>query len=394
MKIVFVSNYINGHQTPFCEYMYQTDGVEFSFLQTQRMDEERVKLGWSLDSSKIPYLFDYETSSKSEIRQLLENADVIILGDAQIDILSYSLKETVLILFYRERLFKKKRTHAVLRKMRLWYKYVVRFRKHKTAVLCASAYAGADFNAIKAFRGNRYKWGYFPRFITYDIDELLDKKQKNVPTQLLWVGRLIDWKRCIDVLKLAKRLKEDNIRFQLTIVGTGTLENELREYVHCSGLSDCVVLIGSCPQAKVRMFMEKANIFVITSTHEEGWGAVVNEAMNSGCAVIGSHAAGSVPFLIQHENNGLIYSCMDVEDLHACVRRCLDDPAFARQMGRNAYQTIQEVWNAENAAGKLLRLIKHLTEKQEEDIDPTGPCSVAPILGDYWFKDDDNERKY
>ena len=46
--------------------------------------------------------------------------------------------------------------------------------------------------------------------------------------------------------------------------------------------------------------MEQANIFIISSTHEEGWGAVVNEAMNSGCVVIGSHAAGAVPFLIEN----------------------------------------------------------------------------------------------
>lgn len=48
--------------------------------------------------------------------------------------------------------------------------------------------------------------------------------------------------------------------------------------------------------SEVRSYMEKADIYLFTSDFNEGWGAVLNESMNSGCAVVASHAIGSVPF--------------------------------------------------------------------------------------------------
>ena len=58
---------------------------------------------------------------------------------------------------------------------------------------------------------------------------------------------------------------------------------------------------------KVRSVMEKSHIFVFTSSHLEGWGAVVNEAMNSGCAVVANVQAGAVPYLIEQGVNGIAY---------------------------------------------------------------------------------------
>lgn len=61
-------------------------------------------------------------------------------------------------------------------------------------------------------------------------------------------------------------------------------------------LNDYVTFTGPVQSDKVRGFMERAGIFLFTSDRQEGWGAVLNESMNSGCAVVASHAIGSVPF--------------------------------------------------------------------------------------------------
>ena len=385
MKIVFISNYLNGHQTEFCKHMSEKKDIEFIFLQTQCMDEERLKLGWALDSTKFNYLRELSSMSEKNVKDLIEFADVIILGDSKVDILRYSLKIDVLLLFYRERLFKKKHIFSKTRYLKLWYKYAFKYRHYETAVLCASAYASADFEKIRAFKGRKFKWGYFPQFIEYDIDQLMQKKKKNSPVKILWVGRLIGWKRCVDVIELAKKLKQENTAFQLNIVGNGILEEEIKRYINKLNLNDCVSLEGSCPQIQVRKYMEQANIFIISSTHEEGWGAVVNEAINSGCVVIGSHAAGAVPFLIENEKNGLIYKCENIESMYACVRKCLDNSEFAQRMGHNAYYTIKDTWNADNAAEKLIHLISHLKKKDKIITNDNGPCSISGVLDDWWF---------
>jgi glycosyltransferase involved in cell wall biosynthesis len=65
------------------------------------------------------------------------------------------------------------------------------------------------------------------------------------------------------------------------------------------------------PEA-VRDHMEAADIFLFTSDFNEGWGAVLNESMNSACAVVASHAIGSVPFLLKDGENGFIQTLLEM----------------------------------------------------------------------------------
>ena len=44
---VFVSNYLNHHQIPFCNAMYRLLKEQFLFIQTQAMEEERIRMGWN-----------------------------------------------------------------------------------------------------------------------------------------------------------------------------------------------------------------------------------------------------------------------------------------------------------------------------------------------------------
>ena len=123
--------------------------------------------------------------------------------------------------------------------------------------------------------------------------------------------------------------------------------------------------------------MEKANIYLFTSDYNEGWGAVLNESMNSGCAVVASHAIGSVPFLLKHDINGLIYNNDQAEDLFAQVESLIKDQALREKLGRNAYHTIHETWNAKIAAENILLLSKSLLTGNQHAPIENGPCSIA-----------------
>ena len=46
MKLTIVSNYINHHQIPMASELYAKLGGSFTFIQTQPMEEDRVKMGW------------------------------------------------------------------------------------------------------------------------------------------------------------------------------------------------------------------------------------------------------------------------------------------------------------------------------------------------------------
>ena len=71
--------------------------------------------------------------------------------------------------------------------------------------------------------------------------------------------------------------------------------------------------------------------------------------------------------------------------MYACVRKCLDNSEFAQRMGHNAYYTIKDTWNADNAAEKLIHLISHLKKKDKIITNDNGPCSISGVLDDWWF---------
>ena len=79
MKINFISNYINHHQIPFCDCLYRKLGEDFTFIQTEPMEEERVKMGWAVDARSIPYV--HLLYEEPEVcRGLIEDCDLLLAG--------------------------------------------------------------------------------------------------------------------------------------------------------------------------------------------------------------------------------------------------------------------------------------------------------------------------
>lgn len=250
-------------------------------------------------------------------------------------------------------------------------------------MLCASGYAAADYASVGIYKGRTYKWGYFPEAKEYDIDELLSKKKRNT---LLWCGRFLDWKHPDDAIKIASKLKESGYDFHFNIIGTGEMEEELKQLSLDLGLSDHVTFLGSMPPERVREYMEEAGIYLFTSDRKEGWGAVLNESMNSGCAVIASHTVGSAPYLINNGKNGYMYRSGDIDDMYNTIKVLLDAPEMQKQLGKAAYKTITEEWNAKEAAKRLLCFAERiLSGEKSPQLYQSGPLSKADILKNNWM---------
>jgi glycosyltransferase involved in cell wall biosynthesis len=99
------------------------------------------------------------------------------------------------------------------------------------------------------------------------------------------------------------------------MIGIGPYLDGTKEYAKKLGVDDLIEFLGSMKPEHVREHMEKSQIHIFTSDKYEGWGAVLNEAMNSACAVVTSHAIGATPFLVQNCQNGLIYESGNVNVL-------------------------------------------------------------------------------
>lgn len=381
MTITFISNYINHHQIPFSDALYALLGNDYHFIQTQPMEEERLAMGWSRDGEELPYVL-LLSQQEEECRRLILESDVLLAGWSgredlvQERMLSGKMTVRISERIYREGRFKAISPRGLLHK----YKEHIRFRNSKAYLLCAGAYVASDFALIRAYPGKMYRFGYFPETRHYLPGELEEKKTETDRIEIVWAARFIPLKHPEYMLQLAKNLKErPEGDFHIHMVGGGELEEKMKELARTYQIEERITFYGFQSPAKVREIMEKCHIQIFTSNHLEGWGAVVNEGMNSGCVPVGNVQAGAVPYLIRHGYNGMVYPDDDYGKMEEAVRYLMTHPKERRDMGRHAYETIVQKWNAEEAAKRLIAMIEGW-QKKEAVVYEDGPLSPAPVI--------------
>ena len=144
-----------------------------------------------------------------------------------------------------------------------------------------------------------------------------------------------------------------------------------------NALWEKVQILGAMSPEQVREKMRESEIFLFTSDNKEGWGAVLNEAMSEGCACVSSRQAGSTEFLINDGENGFIFDYDDLDKLVGRVKLLLDDSEKRGIVQKNALKTINEEWNAEIAAERLVAFCRYKIEGAEQPKYESGPMSVS-----------------
>ena len=369
MKITFMSNFFNHHHGPLSDELYRITDKNYTFVPTEEMPEERKNLGYREREDK-PYICD-----SADIKNVILDSDVLLVGSAPEAYTRYAINNNKLVFRYSERPLKKGFQPVKYIPRLIRWNWRNPFWK-KVYLLSASAYAPGDYSKFGLFRKKAYRWGYFPETRVYeDIEKIINAKEKNT---MLWAGRFIDWKHPDDAIEVAAKLKACGYDFTLNMIGAGEMQEELETLIKEKNLDENVHILGSMDPDDVRRYMEKSQIFLFTSDKQEGWGAVLNEAMNSGCAVAAGHEIGSVPYMIKDENNGSIYRSGNIEELFMKVKDLFDDPKKAGELGKEAYFTIINEWNAEIAAERLAELSRTLINGEDASkLYESGPCSPA-----------------
>lgn len=374
MNIVFVSNYINHHQIPLSDNLYKLSGGNYTFIQTEPMEEERVKMGWDTDSVNKPYVKLYY-NEKEECDRLILESDCVIFGGAEDEnIIRPRLIADKFTIRYSERLYKEGRWKFISpRGLKKKYHDHTMFRHNQCYMLCAGAYVKGDYSLVHAYGGKMLKFGYFPKTERYD--NLNELRKENKRCEIMWAARFIDWKHPEMMVKLAGELVAKKINAHITMIGVGELLEDTIKATKEAGLSEIVSFVSNKTPDEVRDMMRRSNIFVSTSDMKEGWGAVINEAMNSGCVTIAAKQIGAAPYLIKNGVNGFTYSARNDRELADCVIKAASDLNLSNEIAGNAYDTIVNLWNAEVAAARLYDFIEDKEHKIPDYKD--GPLSRA-----------------
>ena len=375
--IVFFSNYLNHHQVLLADELYDQSNHQYVFVATTDIPDFRRKLGY-VDYNDRPYLLKaYEGDAKWEkAMQLSREADVALFGGGlAIEFQKERLKKNKLSFEVSERWLKRGVLNLLSPRLlkNMWY-YHTKWINRPLYKLCSSAFTAGDQYKLHSFNGRCYKWGYFTRVPDINVDSICSQPQETV--RLMWCARFIGWKHPELAIGLAARLKEKGVLFVLDMYGNGETLDVNKTLANKLGVDDYVNFCGSTTNDEILEAMQKHDIFLFTSDRQEGWGAVLNESMSSGCAVVASNAIGSVPFLIKDGENGMVFQSEDLDSLLEKVVFLIEHPDKRMQIAKNAYLTIRDLWSPKTAARNLLQLIDDLQHGRDTSIEE-GPCSKA-----------------
>lgn len=202
---------------------------------------------------------------------------------------------------------------------------------------------------------NTFKFIYFP-IVQEDVafrDELdkslsiscryyedLKLKGKKV---VLFVGRLIDIKNLDFLLNAFSQILDEYPNAELLLVGEGDRRNVLEDLAFCLGIKEKVHFLGKKQGKDLYAFYNLGQVFVLPSYYER-FGAVVNEALLSGCYTLCSSVAGAA-CLISPEN-GACFDPKNQKDLEEALKKALSrveptqDVVVKKKLMVDSYSTL------------------------------------------------------
>jgi glycosyltransferase involved in cell wall biosynthesis len=150
------------------------------------------------------------------------------------------------------------------------------------------------------------------------------------------VGWLTEVKGHEYLIEAVAELKQNFPSLHLVIIGSGDRHDALLQQAELAGLRDAVHLLGH--RDDVEACLAGMDLFVLPSLNE-GMGRALIEAMAAGLPVIASRVGG-IPAVVSHEQTGLLVPPGDASALAEALRRLLDRPEWASQLGLAASRSV------------------------------------------------------
>ena len=144
---------------------------------------------------------------------------------------------------------------------------------------------------------------------------------------MLFAGKLVPFKRPLDLISAASRLKSLGLDIELLFAGSGPLEEEIVAAAKTAAVR-CHML-GFCNQSEMPGVYSAANVLVMPSNGRETWGLVANEALACGTPIVVSDAVGCAPDLAESGDAGRAFGVEDVGSLTAALSDVMNRPPAA-----------------------------------------------------------------
>ncbi|WP_424355165.1 glycosyltransferase family 4 protein [Methanobacterium sp. MBAC-LM] len=183
-----------------------------------------------------------------------------------------------------------------------------------------------------------------------------DKKMFHI----LAVGYLIERKGFEYLIKAVKEVLTQHENVRLTIVGSGPLEEKLKNIIKELKLESNAKIMKNVSDDELLQLYNSSDLFVLPSIvdsqgNTEGLGVVLLEAMACGLPVIGSDTGG-IPDIIQNDETGLLVPEKNILGLSNAILSLIEDEELKDKLAVNGYNKVREKFNWEKIAEDYIKI--------------------------------------
>lgn len=320
ISLYFWQNCISPHQLPYIKELHKDKRISKVYLIAPvGVSDSRKKMGWenldnveeveiiiSTDKNVIDNLFI--TNQENSIHFFSGiHADKYVFEYFKIS-LNYNIKRGLITeppFDYKIPLFFHK-----IRFFLFDYKYISKI----------DYVFGMGDKAVKYYNLWSKKWKVFlfGYCVNYKLHFNSNHQAENL--RFLYVGSLIKRKNVSLLIKGIGKLKEES-GFSLDIIGDGIEHDKLINYVQENNLNDKVHFIGKLSMGDIYNKLSEYNVLILPSVHD-GWGAVINEGLQSGLFIISSDNCGAKT-LIENSNRGIVFKNKNLDSLTNALNYCI-----------------------------------------------------------------------
>lgn len=181
------------------------------------------------------------------------------------------------------------------------------------------------------------------------------------PGRIVSIGRLVPKKGFDVLINACGVLRRRGVPFELRIIGSGDLRNELLALADRDGISDSVHFTGSVSQGEVVRELAAAEVFalapvVLADGDRDGIPNVLLEAMAVGLPVVASAVSG-IPEVVVDGVSGRLVPEWRPDLLADALTELLADPVQRQALGAAGRERALNEWRWEQTVGPLRDLL-------------------------------------
>jgi len=188
-----------------------------------------------------------------------------------------------------------------------------------------------------------------------DTQEINPLFQSN--NYFLYLGRLEKEKGLKTLINGLSKIEQK--KFELKIVGTGEMEEELKNYVYENHLEN-IHFLGFKQGDELIEILEKAMALVIPSEWYENYPYVALEGMACGKPIIASRIGG-LPEMVEAGINGLLFEAFNEVDLTDKINNFVElNPDEKKRMGQKGRERVEKINHPNKYISEVIKIYDNL----------------------------------